>query len=400
MSDEDKQKLAKLSKREREVLWLVCEGNSYEEISKKLFISIPTVKANMGRVYVKLGLDLDQMTRAERLKAIHQTFCSLMREIELPPEPPEPTKPEPVPENVAEMVNEDERSIIPYQPPQVKIIDIKPLPRKTPPPRRTWRTLILGLILGAGFIVCLAIIYFVFIMNRQQPRTAFEQPTAAPTNQPIIIANTVAVPQRPTSLPVSSQPPTTLPASLVPTQPPVPSIALPFSDNFDSGSNPLWKVLSGDWITVNGRYSVSNADYNWGFSVLDDPSWTNYQIKVNVLKSHPGSAAEGEEAIIVRYLSSESQYLVFYLNTLDKAGWAIYDGKEFKFIAGYGASHVPTSYNLEIDANGNEFVAKINGMEAQRISMSGYEKGGVGLGVMCAYTPCSSFNNFQVSPVP
>ena len=394
MSDEETQKLAKLSKREREVLWLVCEGNSYEEISKKLFISIPTVKANMGRVYVKLGLD--QLERAERLKAIHQTFCSLMREIELPPETPEPTKLEPVPENVVEMVNEDERSIIPYQPAKAEIIDINFQSGKTPPHRRTRWILIAGLILGGGFIVCLAIVYFVFIMNRQQPQTALEQPTVAATSQPIIIANTVAVPQEPTSLPV----PTTLPASPFPTQPPAPSIALPFSDNFDSGSNPQWKVLSGDWITANGRYSVSNADYNWDFSVLDDPRWTNYQIKVNVLKSHPGSAAEGEEVIIVRYLSSESQYLVFYLNTLDKAGWAIYDGKEFNFIAGYGASHVPTSYNLEIDANGNEFVAKINGMEAQRISMSGYESGGVGLGVMCAYTPCSSFNNFQVSPVP
>ena len=112
MSDEDLQKLAKLSKREREVLWLVCEGNSYEEISKKLFISIPTVKANMGRVYVKLGLD--QLKQAERVKAIHQIFCSLMREVELPPEEPEPAKPEPVPAYIVSMVNDDERSIIPY----------------------------------------------------------------------------------------------------------------------------------------------------------------------------------------------------------------------------------------------------------------------------------------------
>jgi DNA-binding CsgD family transcriptional regulator len=58
MSNDDLQKLATLSKREREVLWLVCEGNSYKEISGKLFISIPTVKATMGRVYLKLGLDL------------------------------------------------------------------------------------------------------------------------------------------------------------------------------------------------------------------------------------------------------------------------------------------------------------------------------------------------------
>jgi len=407
MSDEDLQKLTKLSKREREVLWLVCGGHSYDEISEKLYITVPTVKANMGRVYVKLGLD--QMTRAERTKAIHQIYCPLMREVELPPEAPEPTTPEPVPERVAEMVNEDERSIIPYQPARAEIIKIRTRPIKPPHPRPPWWMLIVGLILGIGLIA--------FFVNRQQSQLAVEltkavaqltqaaapnleetvatpmaqapeQPTAAPTIQPTLIADTVTVPQEPT----------TLPASPVPTEPPAPSIELPFSDIFDNGPNPQWKVLSGDWIIVNGRNSISNADLKWAFSVLDDPSWANYQIKVNVVRSHPGAFAEGEEAIIVRYLSSESKYLVFYLNTLEKAGWAFYNGKDFTFIAGNGTVDVSSPYNLEIDAVGNEFIAKINGMETQRISISGYENGGVGLGILCASTPCSSFDNFQVSP--
>jgi hypothetical protein len=110
--------------------------------------------------------------------------------------------------------------------------------------------------------------------------------------------------------------------------------------------------------------------------------------------------AEGEEAIIVRYLSSQSKYLVFYQNTLAQAGWAFYNGNSFDFISGHGSISVPPQFDLEIDAVGNVFTARINGMMAQQISISGYENGGVGLGALCQNTPCSSFDDFQISSIP
>jgi hypothetical protein len=85
---------------------------------------------------------------------------------------------------------------------------------------------------------------------------------------------------------------------------------------------------------------------------------------------------------------------------LDQAGWATYDGKNFDFIAEHKSNAVPNQYDLEIDAVGNTFTAKINGMTVQQISLSGYDHGGVGLGTICMSTPCSSFKDLQVSSAP
>ena len=67
MTDPDVlKKLASLSNRQREVFMMVCQGAEYKDIAKKLFIVESTVKAHMGNVYIKLGLD--QMNDTLRLK--------------------------------------------------------------------------------------------------------------------------------------------------------------------------------------------------------------------------------------------------------------------------------------------------------------------------------------------
>ena len=49
--------LLSLSPRERQVLSLVCEGLLYKEIAGRLEIKVSTVKAYMGRVFVKFGME-------------------------------------------------------------------------------------------------------------------------------------------------------------------------------------------------------------------------------------------------------------------------------------------------------------------------------------------------------
>jgi len=45
-----------LTKREREVLRLIADGNSYEEVAKTLFISPETVRTHVGNAVQKLGV--------------------------------------------------------------------------------------------------------------------------------------------------------------------------------------------------------------------------------------------------------------------------------------------------------------------------------------------------------
>ncbi len=76
-SDEFLGKLAKLSKQERQVLELRCQGLDYNAISKKLFVSVSAVKQYMSRIYVKLGLDI--LPRAERTKVLYEIVCPLLQ---------------------------------------------------------------------------------------------------------------------------------------------------------------------------------------------------------------------------------------------------------------------------------------------------------------------------------
>jgi len=51
------QRLSELTEREREIARAVGRGLSNAEIAAELFLSVPTVKAHIGRIFTKLGVD-------------------------------------------------------------------------------------------------------------------------------------------------------------------------------------------------------------------------------------------------------------------------------------------------------------------------------------------------------
>ena len=417
MSAEELKKLASLSKREREVLWLVCEGHSYEEISQKLYISIPTVKANMGRVYVKLGLD--QLQKSERIRVIHQVYWPLLKNAELPSEAPRAETPIPVPEPVAQMVDDDEYSIIPYRSEPPDIIEIR-TPKRASPRPSLWRFVII-LVLGLGVF---AVAYFAFFMNRDQsqlgqeltaavaqltqvalvqadppmvaaaPTQVVVQPTAEPSIQPaaMVITTTPTPP-----------PPTAIPATQVPTFTPAPSIPLPFSDNFDKEPSSQWQVFSGNWITLDGGYTTAEYHNGWALAALDDPTWKNYRLQVDVNVPHMYAASQGQLGIMVRISSGQPKYLGFTVDGLSRGSWSYVTVDETSPdpIAGFGKFEVPPQFLLEIEVRGNQFVAKVNGQEIQSLSISGYDSGGIALGVTCITNQgCPGFDNLKIEPLP
>jgi DNA-binding CsgD family transcriptional regulator len=109
------ERLASLSQRERQILQLRCEGQDYKTIGKELHISVPTVKFDMGRVYIKLNLD--NLGKTERLKALLEVYCPLLDSTALPPSTMGGDDQPVVPDEVLALVAQDERSLVVPKPP-------------------------------------------------------------------------------------------------------------------------------------------------------------------------------------------------------------------------------------------------------------------------------------------
>ena len=279
------QKLASLTERQREVLGMVCDGYDYKTIAEKLVVAVPTIKAHVGNIYVKL--DLDQMIVALRKKALFEIYCPALREADFAPRKEEEIEPEPVPEYVQEMVEEDEKAMIPYV--KGEIIHIPSDEPIKPRRSRVWLLIIIMLILLAlsvlggfevyervtDFLGDLGVIAVEPSPDPTQEMIAISSPTvqiaqAQPTAIPM---ETMVIPTKTIMLPTQTQPPPTSTSTLSPTSPPKP-ITL-FDDNFDQGLSPTWQGISGNPSIVNGMLTADQE--TWLF--VGDPSWTNYSVE-------------------------------------------------------------------------------------------------------------------------
>jgi len=112
-----------LSRREREVLALVCSGLDYAATAERLELAVSTVKEYMGRVYEKFGLK--ELRHSQRVKMLDAGFCEAL-EIVLAeerdkqkdqrdkPDDPDDPKP-PVPIDIKKMVDDDEKALVAYR---------------------------------------------------------------------------------------------------------------------------------------------------------------------------------------------------------------------------------------------------------------------------------------------
>jgi hypothetical protein len=207
-SDEALRRLSTLSPREREVLALRCEGLTYKEIGRRLYLSESTIKTYMGRVYVKLGLD--QMKPRSRAKMLDDVFCPALAstfQTAFPPqlEPPEP-EPDSVPEEVRQMVEEDEKMLVLYRRPQPPAVvyhpdhveRVQPLiiirPDQARPVRR-WGFLVGGIAVGTLLVMLvMAGAFFLFQQFFGGTPTPVAQAPTLPTTTPVAQVTVVTQP--------------------------------------------------------------------------------------------------------------------------------------------------------------------------------------------------------------
>lgn len=164
--------LTGLSRREREVLALVCDGWAYDDVAQRLDppVSARTVKFHMANVYIKLGLD--HLPDAARQRELGR-LCPLVSALAPDPAPPlasEDTESEPLapPDHALVAVDEDERAVVAARlgpagpPPEAEAsvapdetpgVDAAPVGagRRRPGRPTTWRLLGLAALLGVVF---------------------------------------------------------------------------------------------------------------------------------------------------------------------------------------------------------------------------------------------------------
>jgi DNA-binding CsgD family transcriptional regulator len=306
--------LNKLSKRELEVLKLVCEGLTYQDIAQKLNFSESTVKSHMGNIYVKLGLD--QSPRRLRSFALADIYCKSIRDSEFKPpldidkhESGKELIPNPISKELMRMVEEDDGGPLLVYPGE--IIEAIPIdhPRDRYIPSRKPNPFMTGFLI----IALISILYTGFsIFNRffgptsVSPSVSSEKP-----EQPVVQASSSdAVQPSPTM--------TEFPAASA-TLPPKPKVL--FEDNFDQGLSEVWDVVSGNPMIVNGMLT-SDQDV---WLMVGDPTWKNYSVEFKA-ETDINAANLGFNIIGVRVVDIDNMY-AYEFSTYDTLWSIVKDGK-------------------------------------------------------------------------
>ena len=356
---------SKLTERQREVLRFVCQGISYKDIAADLFVAESTVKAHMGNIYQKLGLD--SLPPAQRRKVIYEVCCPGLGK---PLPPPEGTavEPETVPDSVARMVEEDERAIVPWEPAPLvapaEIIEVRPRPVRALRLRWLVFGMILGAILVSGLIYAFSDLIFGETSTSEQEVVGVVTVVEKLVEVTVEVEKTVVVtaepgPEQPTSPPqiveviVTATPlPTPIP-SPIPTEP----VNTPPDTILEVGE---WWKHEGVWMKVsdvlfddNGLIEISVEIWNktgsdlifeWlptgNFSLVDNTGH-HYQLAnafnrgnsnseivsvdelVNVTHNNYGTAASYFDSYFFKESVTDLTFTIIELTRVPFAQWHI-----------------------------------------------------------------------------
>jgi DNA-binding CsgD family transcriptional regulator len=373
------QKLSRLTERQLEILRLRCEGLEILPISEMLIETEWVVKQEIGRIYIKLGLD--KHTKIQRYKALFEEYCPAVEEADLPPPEPERAEPELIPEEVERMVEEDEREIVSRgQKPLVSITVKDASPR-----RRPTQCLLVGLALSAlsvGCAVCCAVAVFLWpvvkrgILAEATPATAISQDTPTP-----VIRTEVPTREATQEVPVD--------ATATPT--PVLVSTVPFFDDFDDALDPAWQVVSGDVAIVNGRLTTSNGVTLW----VGGSAWKDYTVE---FESWPNGSWDSD-AISVR-IQDIDNLVQFSWSCRDYSRWTILrDGAQQQVPntrgPSFGFHHGGES--VKVIVAGNEYRAYLRGSKVSSFIDidERFPSGRVGITLLAG----SQIDNFRVTPL-
>lgn len=393
------ERLSRLTKRQREVLWLRCDGLDYQTIADRLSITGRAVKAHMANIYDTLDLRYAEdasveRTQAERSKLLFEVYCPALKGAQLAPPPPEPEELEEAPPELERMLDEDEQALVPWVP--AAIVSIPPQPvepvSERPRPRRL-RWLLLGVLLGVA--LALAIFIGFGALGREATGVAeAEVPTDTPVVQTVVVTvlQTVEV-VREVLVTLTPGPPDTILEPVIVTQvvvvtaTPLPDTPLPppptarpasllFEDDFNQGLSPAWERGYGQPFIVNDMLS---ADQETWLSI-GDPSWRDYRIEFEADASSCWMYGGREGNVIAPRFVDADNMIAFmwadcecYWYIVRDGVWKQVPGQEPRLGVGGGV------VRLTITARGDQFIVHVNGQRLTSLNDDSFQVGRVGL---------------------
>lgn len=161
-------------------------------------------------------------------------------------------------------------------------------------------------------------------------------------------------------------------------------------------------MTTGSGATI----TITDNDPPAGALILDDPSLTNYHLRVNVHSPGVLSACQGNLGVVVRYQPERDRNLIFFMNSASRFYWGYTASLSPDFgsvspVTDVKKANIISDFIMELDVSGNTFTARVNGEKYDSFTLTGYETGGVVLIPVCGCPGyCPSFSNFSLEPLP
>lgn len=372
--------LRSLSKIEAKCLYHTCKDLTYEQVGNIVGLGRDRVQQHMTSAYNKLRI-FDPTSAAKREKLDKLKVCEALNSLI---------------EN-----NTDNLERFPL-PPRVTEEAI-PLPR-----RRSILPLFLALLIPLALY--LGVLYGrrqgepqVIVITATAPLSSPTAPVSPTVAVPVVLPSDTSIPPEiPTETPTQTsvvEPTASETLTSVPFVPPADGIL--FQDNFDESMSPEWNTFGNGWFISGGKLTkLTTSDtsaYQW--IALNNPEWKNYILSVDISKPR-----DDDVVIAVRNNTSKSQLIGAEVNTYEVINLVLISNFYYDntFIAGDSETYVQSDLNVQIEVQGDIYILRGDGREIQRITLAGYDSGGISLGVKCQIDDfgCTTFDNVKVTYLP
>jgi hypothetical protein len=261
--------------------------------------------------------------------------------------------------------------------------------------RKAARATILGVLISVLALAVTVVGVYITWLQLQQGRTTAPTPSSTATQTQSIGGDWTPTY---TFTPSATSSPATLP-TYTPTTPlpitPIPSLKLPFEDNFDNGLDPNWKPQAGVWRWVSGQMTADPST-NHNITLVGNDNWDNYTVDVDVYKYDVNAGSY--VGVIVR--AHQGSYLFYRMNCC-KTEWVLVTNGSENIIASLNKGIMmdpleSSAHHFRVEVNGQTYTGSIDGSLYLTVTDSTLSNGMVGLAFQHQHDNTFRFDNFKV----